>query len=102
MTLHLTQHPDSSSLLPVNAALFADFWRARGNRGTSTIEVDTLDHLLTGKPQLSPDFIKVDVEGGELEVLKGAAAALSTTVMGLKVENFICGAACWAPAALGD
>ena len=36
---------------------------------------------------MSPDFLKIDVEGGELEVLKGSTRALSGTVLGLKIET---------------
>jgi FkbM family methyltransferase len=89
MELNLTAHPDSSSLLPINTSLFADFVAKSGMEvvGKATITVDSLDRLLADKPALSPDFLKIDVEGGELEVLKGANQALSTTVMGLKVET---------------
>ena len=40
---------------------------------TGTVEVDliTLDDLLAERGNLKPDFVSIDVEGGELEVLKG-------------------------------
>ena len=39
-----------------------------------TVKVDTLDRLLKGTPRV--DLIKVDVEGGELGVLKGALGVI--------------------------
>ena len=89
MNLHVTSHPDSSSLLPINTPFFSEFIAKSGMEevASASIEVDTLDRLLTGKPELSPDFLKLDVEGGELEVLKGSLRALSDTVLGLKIET---------------
>jgi len=39
-----------------------------------TIKTDTLDHILHGLP--CPDLVKIDVEGAEWAVLKGATATL--------------------------
>lgn len=88
-TLYLTGHPDSSSLLPINTALFSDFLSKDGMEmvGTTTIEVDTLDGLLLQKPEFWPDFVKIDVEGGDLEVLKGGRQILAQSVLGLRVET---------------
>jgi len=41
--------------------------------GQGVIEVDTLDHVLGGMPSLPPvSYIKIDVEGADLDVLYGA------------------------------
>jgi len=41
-----------------------------------TVQTDLLDHLLPAKTKI--DFIKIDVEGGEYQVLKGAINTLKT------------------------
>jgi len=87
-TLHLTRHPDSSSLCHHNFPLLDDF-QARGGVeliGTTEIDLDTLDNCLAQRPELAPDFLKVDVEGGDLEVLKGAPHALERSVLGIRAE----------------
>ncbi len=87
--LYITAHPDSSSLLKVNSAFFADYLSKLGMEmvGSAMVDVDTLDNLLSGKPELSPDFLKVDVQGADLEVLKGSRATLAASVLGAKVET---------------
>ena len=45
--------------------------------GSTQIQLDSLDDCLSGRPDLSPDFLKIDVEGADLEVLRGGHEALS-------------------------
>jgi FkbM family methyltransferase len=52
--------------------------------GSTEIECRTLDDLLASSGK-QVDFIKLDLEGGELAVLKGAAGTLGTCI-GLHVE----------------
>lgn len=44
---------------------------------TIEIEVDTLDHVMAEQPGQPTEMIKIDVEGWELEVLRGAAESLT-------------------------
>jgi FkbM family methyltransferase len=64
----IRRHDDQSSMLVANDAVF---------RGTELeVPVHTLDSLVgTGELQ-RPDFVKLDVQGYELEVLRGAASVL--------------------------
>ena len=57
---------------PARGTLRADYQADLASRFQSrkvTVDVDTLDNQLTDLP--APDFIKIDVEGAELEVLRG-------------------------------
>jgi FkbM family methyltransferase len=90
------------SILPLNIALGSAEGRLRmttgfgtGNHivqpheGSVSVEVDvsTLDLLTETYP--APTFLKVDVEGHELEVIKGAGALLDSPVLaGLMLETF--------------
>jgi len=86
-TLYLTQGPFASSLYPPNEAVLRDFavmpWYEAA--GEAKVEVDTLSAVLSRHPGWRPDFIKVDVEGAELDVLKGAGGAIDTA-LGVQVE----------------
>lgn len=48
-------------------------------RGSIEVEADTLDHMLEELGIKRVDFMKVDVEGAELEVLEGAREILKRT-----------------------
>ena len=87
-TLNLTKHPDSSSLCQLNFTLLDDFQARNGVEpsGTTELDLDTLDNCLADRPELAPDFLKVDVEGGDLEVLKGSSHALMQSVLGIRAE----------------
>ena len=89
--LHVSKSPDSSSLYVINK----EFMSAFGNRDSFEIakeipvQVDTLDNCLAAAGNEHLDFMKIDVEGAELEVLKGAEAALGRVVLGARLEvNF--------------
>lgn len=68
--LELREHGDQSSFLP------SDSFAARATR---RVEVRPLDALLDAGLLEPPDFIKADVQGFELEVLRGAPRCLKTT-----------------------
>jgi FkbM family methyltransferase len=86
-TLHLTAGPFASSLYPPNKAVLGDFgpWPWHVSAGVDEVSVDRLDDCLAALPNWVPDFIKTDVEGADLDVLKGAENAL-TTVLGVQIE----------------
>ena len=86
-TLFLTAFPDASSTYPFNLSRLNDYanYKSHEVTGSAQIEADTLDNCLSKHPGLRLDFIKVDVEGADLEVLKGATASLRT-VKGIQVE----------------
>ncbi len=86
-TLHLTVGPFASSLYPPNKAVLGQYgtWPWHESAGTDEVSVDRLDTCLADRPDWAPDFIKTDVEGADLDVLKGSEKALAGA-LGLQVE----------------
>ncbi|MBU1026761.1 MAG: FkbM family methyltransferase, partial [Candidatus Margulisbacteria bacterium] len=85
--LYLTPFPDASSLYPLNAVRLDDYANFEAHKiiSSTEIDVDTLDNCLLTQPGLALDFIKLDVEGADLDVLKGATSTLNA-VKGIQVE----------------
>jgi FkbM family methyltransferase len=66
--LHLSRASDSSSLFPI--AQQAEVFPGTEEAGSLDVEVERLDtHMRAGR---QPSLLKIDVQGGELDVLKGA------------------------------
>lgn len=86
--LYLTKLPAASSLYPLNIDALKCFANYEWHEvvGSASITLDTLDHCLDGRAELQPDFLKVDVEGADLDVLKGGEAALDKSILGLQIE----------------
>lgn len=86
--LFVTRRTTMSSTLRPDAGFFAPFWHK-----PSHVEIvdeisapaRTLDSLL-GERGLSPDAIKIDVQGGEAAVLDGAGDTLSRSVLCAEIE----------------
>ena len=85
--LFITQNPACSSLYPPDENLV----RSRpGTNDTSlvskrAVEISTLDNWVVEKGISKIDFIKLDVQGAELDVLKGAEKILKS-IRALEVE----------------
>jgi FkbM family methyltransferase len=86
-TLYLTHGEFASSLYRPNASVLKDYatWPWHESAGETKIPVDTLNHALAAHKDWWPDFIKVDVEGADLDVLKGATDCLPGA-FGVQVE----------------
>ncbi len=76
-TFHVSGRADSSSLLPITERQIA-FAPGSSERGRIEVEVRRLDEM-AGTALLRPLVVKIDVQGGELEVLKGATRTLEST-----------------------
>lgn len=86
-TLYLTQEPACSSIYPPHP-LFTDIFpelHCARQVGTTQIELITLDHWATEASVSCIDFIKLDVQGAELDVLMGGEQSLNN-VRGLEIE----------------
>jgi FkbM family methyltransferase len=84
--LHVNEPDATSSLFPLNASFCEAFQHLYTIRPRDRIELTTrrLDDVLPPGPV---DFLKLDVQGAELMVLKGAIATLaSTAVIHAEVE----------------
>ncbi len=93
-TLHLCAHGVNHSLFPVNPA-FRDRYgvKSLADVGTAPIELATLDEVLFGRHSEDPqwgEFLKLDTQGAEIDILKGAARTLAErTVVVLAEFSFI-------------
>lgn len=68
--------------------VLADTWRERSQlERVETINCTTLDAVLATEP-LRYDFLKIDAQGAEDEILKGARGFLGTDCVGLHLELF--------------
>jgi FkbM family methyltransferase len=74
--LHLSGSSDSSSLLPV-AREHESVFPGTQNIGRISVRVACLDDYVDQHKLTLPDVIKIDVQGYEVEVLKGASRALA-------------------------
>ncbi|MES2699614.1 MAG: FkbM family methyltransferase [Pseudomonadota bacterium] len=70
----VTDFSDASSLLPL-AKKGADTWGI-SEKGHEVIRVERLDDWIAANQLAMPDCLKLDVQGFELEVLKGARQTL--------------------------
>jgi FkbM family methyltransferase len=86
--LNITAMANMSSMLQPNAKLFERF-RKKGPHaritGRQTVAVEQMDTLLQ-QQGLQADALKVDTQGSELQILKGATAALEQSVVLAEVE----------------
>jgi FkbM family methyltransferase len=73
--LHVSRRTDSSSLLPILKS-YVDAFPGTEEARTLEVRAETLDSLVANQIR-RPCLLKVDAQGGELEVLAGAEAVLA-------------------------
>jgi FkbM family methyltransferase len=87
-TLYVTKHPACSSLYPPNEDYiirFKDLAETSSLDYTLEVETTTLDTFCQEANLQYIDFLQVDVQGADLDVLKGSAKVLST-VLAIQIE----------------
>jgi len=86
--LHLTVHRGYSSFLSVDSRS-EWFGRYRPGEGrldrVITVPVDTIDRFCSSRG-IHADFLKVDTEGTELDVVRGARRQLASSILGVRVN----------------
>ncbi len=76
LDMHISARDDSSSLLPISERGQAAAFPGTQETGTITVEVRSLDEMLSPARLTPPVLLKIDVQGSELEVLRGANRTL--------------------------
>ena len=74
-TMHISQSDDSSSLLPISD-LQETLFPGTSEAEETTVTVVSLDTLFSTKDIVGSALLKIDVQGYELEVLRGCATLL--------------------------
>ena len=74
--MHVAAKDDSSSLLAVGGVQHEVFGTTA--QQTSPVQVRRLADCITAEDLATPALLKIDVQGGELDVLKGAESLLSS------------------------
>ncbi|MCH9734998.1 MAG: FkbM family methyltransferase [Actinomycetia bacterium] len=71
----INEWESTSSMYPPNTEYISKFepqhWTGRRPKLVQSVECETLDGILNNN-RIIPDFIKIDTQGSELEILKGA------------------------------
>jgi FkbM family methyltransferase len=74
-TIHISRKDDSSSLLPITE-LQDMLFPGTAEQAVANVRVGPLDEFLAAAEIVSPALLKLDVQGYELEALKGCATLL--------------------------
>ncbi|MBE9028744.1 FkbM family methyltransferase [filamentous cyanobacterium LEGE 11480] len=89
-TLHITEYPGCISLYePKQEFLnrFINFGHFFQVKDQVTLETTTLDAVCMDEEIESIDFLQIDVQGANLDVLKGASDLLDRSVFAIQVES---------------
>lgn len=74
-TMHVSAAADSSSLLPISERQ-SELFPGTQEVGTTDVEAGPLDAFVSADLLVSPAMLKIDVQGFELEVLRGSLPLL--------------------------
>jgi FkbM family methyltransferase len=93
-TLHLCAAPTNHSLLPINKEFVARYRMDKfAQTGSFALRTERLDTVLAGRPSGEPawgEFMKIDTQGTEYEILQGARRTLADRTSALFVEVEFC------------
>ena len=88
---HLAKEKSKSSVHPPNIELIKKFsdenWIERQTEKTVEIDAVTLDSVID-QHQFDADFVKIDTQGSEYEILQGARKSISKGIFGALLETW--------------
>lgn len=91
ITFHIAKEKSKSSVHPPNIELIKKFsdenWIDRQTDKIIEIEAVTLDSVIK-KHEFDADFIKIDTQGSEYEILEGAKKSISKGIFGALLETW--------------
>jgi FkbM family methyltransferase len=89
--IHIGKVGSTSSVWPPDMDYLARFAQRhvepRTTQSVSRVKAKTLDQILHAQG-IRADFLKIDTQGAELQILQGASKALDTDIMGAVVETW--------------
>jgi FkbM family methyltransferase len=88
-TLYVTHEPMCSSLYQPNESFLERFLGLQEVAGLDflmSIETTTLDQFCEAENIANIDFLQIDVQGADLDVLKGSINLLSRSILGIQIE----------------
>lgn len=88
-TLYVTHHPMCSSLYMPDEPFLSRFQgliELSGLDFTVELETTTLEQFCQQAGIETIDFLQIDVQGADLDVLKGAAQLVEKTILGIQIE----------------
>ena len=87
--IYITKHPGCSSLYPPNLDLLSQYLSSDFFEliDTKLVETISLDEFIEQFDVVPPDFLKIDIQGAEYEVLQGGKLTVSNNVVGIFLET---------------
>jgi FkbM family methyltransferase len=88
---YITNHPMCSSLYPPNHELISQFNNMEASflKETTTVDTISIDEFADGEEIQEVDFIKIDIQGAELDAFSGAKRSLAGTVAIVTEVEFV-------------
>jgi FkbM family methyltransferase len=91
LDIHINLQPSTSSVYPANMEGLKKFaqahWRPREEVRAARVPATTLDSIIS-QHGISPDFLKLDTQGAELPILKGAETTLRSHAIAVLAETW--------------
>ena len=96
--INIFNQSGNNSLFRTDTGIRKSYVAPRRLLGQQTIRLTTLDELIQDLSLTPPDLIKMDIEGGELDALRGARRTIETyqPILLIEYDSLLCQAAGYA------